>query len=111
MTSILLHFISRSIFIIGFCLVFWFFWFHFFSGVRENLQFLGEEGRDEQPSVYLYRGRLIFLANKFLLMTTSIPLKRVVLFKHGLGYFERIGKVNGDDEFKISLMKKKSTMY
>ncbi|WXG41680.1 MAG: hypothetical protein WED07_13110 [Candidatus Freyarchaeum deiterrae] len=39
-------------------------------------------------------------------MTTSIPLKRVVLFKHGLGYFERIGKVNGDDEFKISFDEK-----
>lgn len=33
---------------------------------------------------------------------TNIPLKRVVLFKHGLGYFERRGKVKGDDEFKIS---------
>lgn len=32
----------------------------------------------------------------------DIPLKRVVLFKHGLGYFERRGKVKGDDEFKIS---------
>ena len=32
----------------------------------------------------------------------DIPLKRVVLFKHGLGYFERRGKVKDDDEFKIS---------
>ncbi len=32
----------------------------------------------------------------------NIPLRRVVLFKHGLGYFERRGKVKGDDEFKIS---------
>ncbi len=39
-------------------------------------------------------------------MTTSIPLKRVVLFKHGLGYFERRGKVKGDDEFKISFDEK-----
>ncbi|MEM3650837.1 MAG: hypothetical protein QW831_08960, partial [Candidatus Jordarchaeaceae archaeon] len=29
-------------------------------------------------------------------------MRRVVLFKHGLGYFERRGKVKGDDEFKIS---------
>jgi hypothetical protein len=39
-------------------------------------------------------------------MTTSIPLKRVVLFKHGLGYFERRGKVKGDDDFKLSFDEK-----
>ncbi len=39
-------------------------------------------------------------------MTTAIPLKRVVLFKHGLGYFERRGKVKGDNEFKISFDEK-----
>ncbi|MEX2706281.1 MAG: hypothetical protein Q6352_013675 [Candidatus Freyrarchaeum guaymaensis] len=39
-------------------------------------------------------------------MTVSIPLRRVVLFKHGLGYFERRGKVKGDDEFRISFGEK-----
>nr|MDO8081198.1 hypothetical protein [Candidatus Freyarchaeota archaeon] len=39
-------------------------------------------------------------------MTTSIPLKRVVLFKHGLGYFERRGRVKGDDDFKLSFDEK-----
>jgi predicted transcriptional regulator len=39
-------------------------------------------------------------------MVTSIPLKRVVLFKHGLGHFERRGKVKGDDDFKLSFDEK-----
>lgn len=39
-------------------------------------------------------------------MVTSIPLKRVVLFKHGLGYFERRGRVKGDEDFKLSFDEK-----
>ena len=27
---------------------------------------------------------------------TSLPIRRVVLYKHGVGYFEREGRVTGD---------------
>jgi hypothetical protein len=28
--------------------------------------------------------------------TTDLPIRRVVLYKHGLGYFERSGSVSGN---------------
>jgi len=51
----------------------------------------------------------LFLALSFLFSATSVslaqtdnnpppPLKRVTLYKHGVGYFERQGKVNGDQQ-------------
>ena len=30
-------------------------------------------------------------------MSPSLPIRRVVLYKHGVGYFERRGKVNGSE--------------
>jgi hypothetical protein len=33
---------------------------------------------------------------------TSLPVKRVVLYKHGVGYFEREGRVEGDDTLSLT---------
>ncbi|HEX4947705.1 MAG TPA: carboxypeptidase regulatory-like domain-containing protein [Blastocatellia bacterium] len=32
----------------------------------------------------------------------SLPLRRVILYKHGVGYFERLGKVNDDQQITLS---------
>lgn len=32
----------------------------------------------------------------------SLPLRRVILYKHGVGYFERLGKVNDDQQVTLS---------
>ena len=32
----------------------------------------------------------------------SLPLRRVILYKHGVGYFERQGKVNDDQQVTLS---------
>lgn len=32
----------------------------------------------------------------------SLPLRRVILYKHGIGYFERLGKVNDDQQITLS---------
>src|SRR5262245_28744544 len=32
----------------------------------------------------------------------SLPIRRVVLYKHGLGYFEREGKVSGDQTLSLA---------
>ncbi len=34
-------------------------------------------------------------------MTTNLPIRRVVLYKHGVGYFERRGKVRGSDTLHL----------
>ncbi|WP_426756720.1 hypothetical protein [Myxococcus sp. Y35] len=34
-------------------------------------------------------------------MTTNLPIRRVVLYKHGVGYFERRGKVRGNDTLHL----------
>ena len=31
-----------------------------------------------------------------------LPIKRVVLFKHGVGYFQRSGHVEGDQVIELS---------
>ena len=32
----------------------------------------------------------------------SFPVRRVVLYKHGVGYFEREGRVAGDDSLSLT---------
>ncbi|MCP3136179.1 hypothetical protein [Pyxidicoccus xibeiensis] len=34
-------------------------------------------------------------------MPTNLPIRRVVLYKHGVGYFERRGKVSGSDTLNL----------
>src|SRR4051794_11238439 len=36
------------------------------------------------------------------LVMTTLPVKRVVLYKHGIGYFEREGKVEGDQTLSLT---------
>lgn len=33
--------------------------------------------------------------------TTSVPLTRIALYKHGIGYFERVGKVQGPGQIEL----------
>ncbi|NMO16494.1 hypothetical protein HPC49_04155 [Pyxidicoccus fallax] len=34
-------------------------------------------------------------------MPTNLPIRRVVLYKHGVGYFERLGKVSGSETLHL----------
>jgi hypothetical protein len=34
-------------------------------------------------------------------MTAVLPIRRVVLYKHGVGYFERKGKVSGSEALNL----------
>lgn len=41
------------------------------------------------------------LANAAELESEKLPVRRVVLYKNGVGYFEHTGRVRGDQELKI----------
>jgi hypothetical protein len=43
--------------------------------------------------------------------SNQLPVKRVVLFKNGVGYFEHLGNVRDNQDVSISFTSRNSTTY